>query len=174
MTKVAIPIFGTRISPVFDSCLRVSVIEIKGNRETGRDDIILDGLSLEKRLMIFQEAGINTLICGGISGYFYNLFESAGIRVISGIAGDVVEVLCAFKEDKLEQPFFYMPGYCGRQIGKRGKSGRYRGKGGGRGAGPGGYCMCPECGRKLTHHRGKPCYSEGCPVCGTAMNREWV
>ncbi len=171
MTKVAIPIFGTRISPVFDSCLRVSVIEINGKRETWRDDIILNGFGLEKRLVILQEAGINTLICGGISGYSYNLLESAGIRVISGIAGDVVEVLRAFKEDRLDQPSFYMPGYCGGELGRRGKSGRYRGKGGGRGSGPGGYCICPECGRKLTHYRGKPCYSEGCPVCGTLMNR---
>jgi predicted Fe-Mo cluster-binding NifX family protein len=128
MTKVAIPVFGGRISPVLETCLRISVIEIEENREIGRDDISLDGLGLQERLKIFQEAGVDILICSGISEYFYQLFESANIQVISGIAGDLEEVLQAFKEDKLEQAFFYMPGYCGRKMAKP-KTGRGRRKG---------------------------------------------
>jgi predicted Fe-Mo cluster-binding NifX family protein len=116
MRKVAIPVFGGRISPVLETCLRVSVIEIEDYREIGRDEIRLDGLGLQERLKIFQEAGINTLICSGISEYFYQLFESANIQVISGIAGDVEEVLHAFKNGRLEQALFYMPGYCGRKM----------------------------------------------------------
>ena len=103
MSKVAIPVFGGRISPVLETCLRVSVIEIEKHREIGRDEIRLDGLGLQERLKIFQEAGIDTLICSGISEYFYQLFESADIQVIPGIAGDVEEVLHAFKRGKLGQ-----------------------------------------------------------------------
>lgn len=135
MTKVAISIFGTRVSPVFDSCLRISVVEIKGNREIQRDEITLSGLGFQERVAIFQEAGINTLICGGISEYCYNVFEGAGIWIISGIAGDVEEVLHAFKENRLDQPSFYMPGYCGKRIVKKRKMKRGRGKGRRRGIG---------------------------------------
>lgn len=127
MRKVAIPVFGSRISPVLETCLRVSVIEIEENREIGRDEIRLDGLGLQERLKIFQEAGIDIFICSGISEYFYKLFESANIQVISGIAGDVEEVLHAFKDGRLEQAFFYMPGYCGRKM-VEARTGRGRGK----------------------------------------------
>ncbi len=56
-----------------------------------------------------------------------------------------------------------------------------RGRGGGRGqgrmggtkpgAGPGGYCVCPNCGHKVPHQLGKPCYNIGCPKCGARMVR---
>ena len=128
MTKVAIPVFGGRISPVLETCLCVSVIEIEEHCEIGRDEIRLGGLGLQERLKIFQEAGIDILICGGISEYVYQLFENANIQVISGIAGDLEEVLQAFKNGRLEQAFFYMPGYCGKKMVKA-KTGRGRGKG---------------------------------------------
>jgi hypothetical protein len=40
------------------------------------------------------------------------------------------------------------------------------------GAGPGGNCVCPECGEKVTHNRGVPCFNMTCPKCGAKMTRE--
>jgi transposase len=39
-------------------------------------------------------------------------------------------------------------------------------------AGPGGYCICPECGHKIKHVAGKPCNRQKCPKCGAQMTRE--
>jgi DNA-directed RNA polymerase subunit RPC12/RpoP len=39
------------------------------------------------------------------------------------------------------------------------------------GAGPGGACVCPGCGERVTHQQGAPCYSINCPKCGTKMMR---
>ena len=39
------------------------------------------------------------------------------------------------------------------------------------GAGPGGFCICPNCGTKVAHQRGVPCYTVSCPKCGTRMVR---
>ncbi|MGQ9493080.1 MAG: hypothetical protein ACUVR2_04890 [Anaerolineae bacterium] len=59
--------------------------------------------------------------------------------------------------------------------------GRGRGYGTGRGggrmggpkaAGPGGYCVCPNCGHKQPHVAGQPCTELACPKCGTRMIRE--
>ena len=47
-----------------------------------------------------------------------------------------------------------------------------RGKGGGFAAGPGGSCVCPNCGAKSSHQLGSPCYEQQCSKCGTAMTRE--
>jgi hypothetical protein len=60
-------------------------------------------------------------------------------------------------------------------------TGRGRGLGEGRGpgrmggtlaAGPGGFCVCPNCGHKEEHLAGKPCVQQKCPECGTKMTRE--
>lgn len=40
------------------------------------------------------------------------------------------------------------------------------------GAGPEGYCVCPDCGEKVPHKRGIPCINVSCPKCGTKMVRE--
>jgi hypothetical protein len=69
------------------------------------------------------------------------------------------------------------------QRGSGGGGGSGRGQGGGRGqgrgrmgasqaAGPDGNCVCPNCGEKVKHVAGKPCYNQKCPKCGTQMLRE--
>ncbi len=40
------------------------------------------------------------------------------------------------------------------------------------GAGADGNCVCPNCGTKVPHQRGVPCYSLACPQCGAGMVRE--
>ncbi|RLC27844.1 MAG: hypothetical protein DRH32_09795, partial [Deltaproteobacteria bacterium] len=49
---------------------------------------------------------------------------------------------------------------------------RGQGRGGGFAAGPGGNCICPNCGEKIAHKMGGACYEQQCPKCGTAMTRE--
>jgi len=43
--------------------------------------------------------------------------------------------------------------------------------GGSKKAGPGGYCVCPSCGYRTKHRRGRPCYKTVCPKCGATMTR---
>jgi hypothetical protein len=52
-----------------------------------------------------------------------------------------------------------------------------RGYGGGRAggkprSGPGGNCICPECGRREPHIVGQRCIDQTCPECGTKMIRK--
>jgi len=44
--------------------------------------------------------------------------------------------------------------------------------GGPQAAGPGGECVCPNCGHRESHVAGQPCYQKKCPKCGTQMIRE--
>jgi hypothetical protein len=65
----------------------------------------------------------------------------------------------------------------GRGGGHGGGGGRGQGRGPGRmggskAAGPGGYCICPNCEHRLPHQVGQPCYERKCPRCGTTMTRE--
>lgn len=43
--------------------------------------------------------------------------------------------------------------------------------GGPKAGGPGGFCVCPNCGYRVRHSRGTPCYRKKCPKCGTPMTR---
>lgn len=71
-----------------------------------------------------------------------------------------------------------MPG--GNGFGPGGGGGG-RGMGRGRGpgrmggpfaAGPGGNCVCPNCGHTEPHVVGQPCNQKTCPKCGTHMTRQ--
>ena len=67
-----------------------------------------------------------------------------------------------------------MTGKGGRGAGAgqgAGAGGGGRDRMGGRGAGPAGECVCPQCGTKAPHDRGVPCLQQKCPQCGTPMVR---
>ena len=51
-----------------------------------------------------------------------------------------------------------------------GRGGRGR-QPGGFGLGPEGECLCPNCGNRVPHQRGIPCYEHRCPKCGTPKTR---
>jgi len=55
----------------------------------------------------------------------------------------------------------------------RGQGGGGLGRGGGTkpGSGPGGNCVCPNCGYTTTHRVGQRCLDIACPKCGTPMVR---
>lgn len=56
--------------------------------------------------------------------------------------------------------------------GRRGGAGR-GGRMGGFGAGPGGFCICPNCGYTIPHVAGTPCYQQICPKCRCRMARKF-
>jgi len=56
----------------------------------------------------------------------------------------------------------------GRGLGRGVRRGRM---GGSQRLGPGGECVCPNCGAKVDHKLGVPCYEMDCPKCGTKMVR---
>ena len=115
MTKVAVPVFRSRVAPVFDCCLRVWVIHIKDDVQTERNELHLFGLSPAQRVRALTREGVTMLICGGISEGLHTLLKSLGVCVVCGIAGQVEEVLAAFMSDRLGEAEFYMPGRTGKR-----------------------------------------------------------
>ena len=59
----------------------------------------------------------------------------------------------------------------GTGSGMRADGGQGRMGGNRPGAGPGGDCVCPQCGTRVGHDRGVPCYNLSCPKCGAKMVR---
>jgi predicted Fe-Mo cluster-binding NifX family protein len=143
-------------------------------------------------LQVLRAKGVNTLICGALSADLQNCATQLGLKIIPGVAGDIDEVLTAYRQNRLDQPEFWLPGCQGprryrQNLGKDnshliakdqggaaampgGKSsqGAGRGQGGGcRGAGAGAGTGGSGPGRRS----GTP-DSCLCPVCGAKASHE--
>ncbi|MDY6837715.1 MAG: NifB/NifX family molybdenum-iron cluster-binding protein [Thermodesulfobacteriota bacterium] len=121
MAIFAIPVFRSRVAPVFDSCLQALVIRTGDGSDIERTDLPFQNPSSSERVSLLKRAGVTTLICGGISHTLRVILESSGISVITGIAGDVEEVLSAFASHQLDDPKFLMPGRAGTRSSRQGE-----------------------------------------------------
>jgi predicted Fe-Mo cluster-binding NifX family protein len=111
MNRIAIPVYKSRVSPVFDSCARLLLIDLDQHREIDRTEMLCEGLSELDRLKLLKRSAVCTVICGAISDGFYRLIANADISIIIGIAGEVDQIIDAFRCNQLNDPCFYMPGY---------------------------------------------------------------
>lgn len=122
--RVAIPQWEGRVSPVFDVAGNLLLLDLEQGVEIARQDVIMTDDIPAERGRRMAAMGIHTLICGAVSRPLELALLHSGIQVISQICGDVEQVLDAYREDRLGQPTFFMPGCRGHQRrfrwGKRG------------------------------------------------------
>lgn len=118
--KVAIPIWGDRISPVLDTATRLLVVDT-GGPETARFVVDLQGDDIVRRCARIGKLEVGTLICSAVSNPFRQRLVALDIQVIQGISGPVEEILAAYLQGNLFQEAFLMPG-C-----RRGRQGRCSG-----------------------------------------------
>ncbi|MDZ7761170.1 MAG: NifB/NifX family molybdenum-iron cluster-binding protein [Desulfovermiculus sp.] len=118
MPKVAITVWGSRISPVFESASRVRLIQVVQSRSTWLDDLSLphDPMS---RIALLGEHGVQVLICGAISGLQASIIRAWEIELIPFVTGDAQEVLAAYIQGELHAERFTLPGCFRRQRHRR-------------------------------------------------------
>ncbi len=132
---LAIPVFRARVAPVLDWCSKMIIVAKEGADASSGRQIDVTKEHIFELMRTLREQGITTLICGALSLEVLNFGESMGLRIIHGIAGEVEEVLRAYREGRLERPEFRLPGCCGRRRYKGGA--RCTGRGTNRSAGAG-------------------------------------
>lgn len=133
--QIAVPVWETRISPVFDTARRFTIVEAERGREIGRCELIMDDALAAVKVRRMQKIQVDVLLCGAISDPISKLCEAAGIRVTPWLSGPVDEVLLAFLRDELPHPDYSMPGCRCRTDAPR-RHHRRKGKRRGRGDGP--------------------------------------
>jgi len=129
--KIAIPIFGTRVSPRFDVCPELWIVEFLGGKLENEGRFSMEGLNLQQRLDHLTSNGVDKLICGGIDNLCIDHLGERGIEVIHNVAGEAGEVLALFLKGAL-RPGFYCKRkgergfYCWRRVfqGRRSVNGR--------------------------------------------------
>lgn len=110
MRRTAVPVFMGRVSPVLDTCTQLFVMESSGKNEMVSRTVTIKGGSIFERTRELLKLGVNAVICGAVSGAFFNLLHEAGIEPVSGIAGDIDEIIDAYRNGTLGDARFRMPG----------------------------------------------------------------
>jgi predicted Fe-Mo cluster-binding NifX family protein len=187
---IALPVMRGRVAPVLNWCSRMQIFEDGPSPEAMAQELYLPHLEAAQRLQMLREKGVKTLICGALSADLLGYAGQLGLTVVSGVAGEVQEVVQSYWQNTLDHPKFWLPGCRGL---RRYRSGWLKGKGlpcqalGGTpgrgrsnrsarrlpesGLGPGGFCQCPACGMQLPHEPGIPCVQVRCPRCHQMMER---
>lgn len=123
--RVAIPIWGDRVSPVLDVAREIAIIDLDQGQETDRSTVAIYGNSLSDRIACLKENNINCLLCGAVSNVFLNYLSANGIEVYPWLVGRADDVLQAFIQGRLSEPRYMMPGCYGRRRRRGYKGDRY-------------------------------------------------
>ncbi len=130
--KIAIPLFGTRISPRFDCApgLLLITTDDEGREIIERDEMVCQSINYIERINQLKTAGVDVVICGGISNEMQELLCRKNIEVIPWVTGDVQKALRLFTQGKLTPGAILCPGRRIRQWGFcKQRQSRKRGKG---------------------------------------------
>jgi hypothetical protein len=200
-SMVAIPVLRSRVAPVLNWCSTIHIFpDDTGETVQGRE-IILLSVSGTERLRILKQEGVRTIICGALSQDLLSFGKGLGLHIIHGVAGEVGDVLQAYRARNLDLPCYWLPGCRGPRHYRRARSqsclqgaddkvgqsvskgagsanegsgartGSRKGRTEGVGSGPGGFCVCPRCGAKADHRQGIPCTQVVCSRCDQPMVR---
>lgn len=115
--KLAIMLYGTRVSPRYGYSQGVLIVEVNNQREFGRKTLEIGKYYPEKIPELLSKEGVEVVISGGMNQHFQNLFRLRGIDVIWGIIGEADDVLAAFMTGRLSPGM----GCCTKRI-----QGRFR------------------------------------------------
>lgn len=117
------PVWGNRLSPVFDSARTVLIADIESGVLVDERHEALGPESPVARAQRLADWRVDTLICGAISDEFSRAIGAHRIRIIPFITGDAHQVLDAFRRGAFDPGSFRMPG-CGRRRRGRCRGGR--------------------------------------------------
>jgi predicted Fe-Mo cluster-binding NifX family protein len=108
--KIAIPVWNDKVSPVFDTALKLLVVNIDNGREESRFFYPIDETDITQKCQRIKKLELDTLICGAVSQTFLQILLSSGLEVIQEISGPAEDVLKAYIDGNIFQPRFLMPG----------------------------------------------------------------
>jgi predicted Fe-Mo cluster-binding NifX family protein len=115
--KIAIPLFGSRVSPRFGCEPEILIVDIEEHKEINRRKFSTMELGIPQRISLLSSLCVDTLICGGIDTFCLRSLSAKGFQIIPGVIGEADEALNYFLSGELRE------GQCLR----RGK--RFRGGG---------------------------------------------
>ena len=140
--KIAIPTFGTRVSPRFDCAGAVLVLTVDDGKASERQEFAASDWALHERISKLLELGVDTVICGGIDQWSVESLRCAGVTIYGWVTGEVEDALAALLQGDLDSEaategsgrcacrrFPGHDGTRGQALGSAAGTGRGRGRG---------------------------------------------
>jgi predicted Fe-Mo cluster-binding NifX family protein len=100
--KIAIPTFGTRVSPRFDCAQAVLIVSVDDSESTKREELVASGWAPHERINKLLELGVDTVVCGGIDSWSVESLQSAGVTIYGWVAGEIEDMLAALLRGELD------------------------------------------------------------------------
>lgn len=119
--KVAITVWGNRISPVFDAASTLFVAHIKNRAIIKKSYTSFNPTIPSELIKLLKKMQVSVLICGAISTKPADLIVENDIKLISFVTGNALKLLDNFARKQTIEKTFMMPG-CSKQYCWRHKS----------------------------------------------------
>ncbi len=100
--KVAIPVFGNRVSPRLDCARQILILEVNGQEIISRQEVDRQSWLSYSDPGRMKALGVDVVICGGVRHWDCLGFLGQGIRVIPHVFGEVEEVVKLFLAGELK------------------------------------------------------------------------
>ena len=81
-TIVAIPVFGTQVSPRCDCAPEMLFVEFANGAVVSRRTAVMEGMNSLQRIRTFSTSGVTLLVCGVMPGFYRRMVDSLGIQII--------------------------------------------------------------------------------------------
>lgn len=111
LVKLAVTVWGNRISPVFDAASTLLVAEITDKKISGQYYTAFDPQSPADLIHTLKKHHVTTLVCGAISKTPARLIPEHHIHLIPFVTGNVRQFLDSFALDRTVAEKYRMPGF---------------------------------------------------------------
>ena len=111
--KVAVPEHQGRIAPVFDTCKRILIFMQTQDGEVEVSNEDWAGIRPHDRADRLRELEVDLLLCGGISCWMEERIARQGIKLVPWLAGELPDILMAYRTGTISDPCYAMPGRAG-------------------------------------------------------------
>lgn len=100
--KIAIATEGEHVAQHFGHCAEYTLIELEGNRVTGKEVIANPGHQPGFLPGYLARYGVSCIIAGGMGQRAQQLFAGQGIETVIGVTGTVEKVIADCQAGKLQ------------------------------------------------------------------------
>jgi predicted Fe-Mo cluster-binding NifX family protein len=91
--KIAVALFGKRVSPNFSTAPELLILIAQEGNTPCSWRAQMEGMSSRQRVLRLASMGVDIVVCGGIDRSTRTELERRGIRVVSDVQGDPMDVV---------------------------------------------------------------------------------
>ncbi len=99
--KVAIPLYGSRVSPRFEYTRDFLIVELEGKKEIDREALRMEINHPARMADRLAKEEVSVILSGGMHPHFQEQFRMRTIGVIWGLIGDADDVLATYLDDQV-------------------------------------------------------------------------